>query len=81
MSNILPFLLMTPIQAAHFREQTLAAQHRLDPVLVRGGPFKDRYVLPTRVMNDPQHADKLVGLTLLTEVVVDVDVAFPPDPG
>lgn len=76
----LPFLLMTSIQAAHFRDQTRGAQHALDPVLVRGGALAGRYVLPTRVMQDPHHADKMMAFTMLSQIVLDTDVAFPPEP-
>jgi hypothetical protein len=80
MPDIRPYRVLTPIQAAHFRDQTAGLQHRLDPVLVRGGPYKDRYVLPARVLADPNHADKLMAMTMLTEAAIDNETAFPPEP-
>jgi hypothetical protein len=75
----LPFLIMTPVQAANFRDQTRGAENQLDPVLIRGGQYVNRYALPSRVKYDPAHADKLMALTLLTEVSLDIDEAFPQE--
>jgi hypothetical protein len=74
----LPFLKMTNVQAANFRDQTVGLQHKLDPRRVDAGVHVGAYVLPSRVKYDPLHADKLMALTLLTEVVIDTDEAWPP---
>jgi hypothetical protein len=74
----LPFIKMTNVQAANFRDQTAAYQHKLDPRRVDAGVHIGSYVLPARVKYDPLHADKLIALTLLQEVVIDINEAWPP---
>lgn len=77
MTNALPFLVMTDIQAASFRDATLGAENRLEPRKVDTGPYAGQYVLPSRVMLDDAFADHADAFALLVEVVIDTDQAWP----
>ena len=50
---ILPFLIMSPEQAARFREETAEDENRLDPRLIEGGEHAGKYALPRRVLVIP----------------------------
>lgn len=76
----LPFLVMSDLQAARFREETMSDQNRLDPRLVEAGPQKNSYVLPERVLLDPEHASHRDAFRLLTVISIDTDLAWPPQP-
>jgi hypothetical protein len=80
MANILPFYLLSELQAAQFRDATSARQNRLEPVAVRGGAHKGKYCLPTRVAQDPAHADLVAAFAVMTPVALNVDECFPPVP-
>ncbi|MBD8549500.1 hypothetical protein [Sphingomonas sp. CFBP 8764] len=73
----LPFLVMSDLQAARFREETATDQNRLDPRLIDAGPYRGQYVLPERVMMDPAHISHRDAFRMLTVVSVDVEVAWP----
>lgn len=75
---ILPFLLMTDIQAARFREETAGDENRLEPRKIMGGGHAGKYALPRRVIEDPAYAERQDALLMLTEVALDIDVAWPP---
>ena len=77
---MLPFLVMTDLQAARFREETMTDQNRLDPRLVDAGPQKGKYVLPERVMMAPEHVSHRDAFRLLTVVSIDTDLAWPAPP-
>lgn len=74
---ILPFLVMSEVQAARFREETANDENRLDPRMVEGGRYKGQYVLPERVMMDPAHEARRDAFRMLTSITMDTDVAFP----
>lgn len=77
---ILPFLVMSDVQAARFREETQHDENRLDPRLVEAGPYKGKYVLPERVMMDPAHEQRRDAFRMLTSITMDIDLAWPPTP-
>lgn len=73
------FRVMSPVQAAHFREQTAGLQHRLDPIEVLSpGPYLGRYVVGSNVLFDENHADKRAALLMLTEIALDTSALQPP---
>jgi hypothetical protein len=74
------YRVLTPTQAADFREMTLGAEHQLNPILVRGGVHLNKFVLPDRVTRDPNHEDKWGMLLMLPYVTLDNEVIFPPEP-
>jgi len=77
---ILPYLVMTDIQAARFRDETARDTNRLEPRLIEGGPHKGKYGLPARVSADPAHAARRDAFLMLQEVALDIEAAFPqPD--
>jgi hypothetical protein len=75
---LLPFLTMTALQAARFREETAADESRLEPRLIEAGPHAGKYALPRRVLDDPAFANRQDALLMLTEVALDTDAAWPP---
>lgn len=75
---VLPFLIMTPLQAARFREETAGDENRLEPRLIDAGPQAGKYALPRRVIDDPAYAVRQDALLMLTEVALDIDAAWPP---
>lgn len=79
--SLLPYLLMNAQQAARFREETAGDQYGLDPREIEVGPYKGKYALPRRVMDDPHHAERKDAFLMLTEVAVDEDEAWPPYTG
>jgi hypothetical protein len=80
MADLLPFYLLTELQAAQFRDATRARQNRLEPVLIRGGGHKGKYALPTRVASDPAHADLAAAFAVMVPVALNVTECFPPVP-
>lgn len=76
---LLPFLIMSPLQAARFREETAGDENQLDPRLINGGLYAGKYALPRRVIDDPAFADRQDALLMLTEVAMDTDAAWPPE--
>lgn len=80
MADLLPFFVMTDIQAARLRELTQSQTNRLDPRLIDGGPYRGKYALPKRISQDPTFAAHYDAFALLTEVAMDVEVAWPPGP-
>lgn len=49
MADLLPFYVMSALQAARLRELTAGDENRLDPRLVDAGPQAGKYVLPKRI--------------------------------
>ena len=78
MSNVLPFLLMSKVQAARFREETAGDDDRLEPREIMAGQYQGSFVLPERVIYDEAFAARRDALRMLTIVLLDVDAAFPP---
>lgn len=78
--NVMPFLLLTELQAARFREETAGDRNRLEPRLVDAGPYKGKYVLPERVMMDPAHEQRRDAFRMLTSITMDTDLAWPSAP-
>lgn len=78
MADLLPFFVMTDIQAARLRELTQNQPNRLDPRLIEGGPHKGKYALPKRIAQDPAFTAHYDAFALLTEVAMDVEIAWPP---
>lgn len=76
---LLPFLIMSPQQAARFREETAGDENQLNPRLINGGPQVGKYALPRRVIDDPAFAERQDALLMLTEVAMDTDLAWPPE--
>jgi len=78
MPNVSAFIVMSPLEAARFRDETANDQHRLDPILVRGGPHQSKYALPARVKTDQDYRQRWDAFNMCDEVALDVDQAFPP---
>jgi hypothetical protein len=74
----LPFLIMSAQQAARFREETAGDENQLDPREISVGPHAGKFALPRRVMDDPVFAERQDALLMLTEVVLNTDVVWPP---
>lgn len=75
---IQPFLLMSKIQAARFREETAGDSDRLDPRLVDQGPQAGKYVLPERVIYDDAFEARRDAFRMLEVAAIDTDLAWPP---
>lgn len=75
---VLPFLIMDSLQAARLRELTMGVNHALDPRLIENGVYKGKYALPQRIKVDPNYEANRDAFALLTEVALDVDLAWPP---
>lgn len=79
MSNIMPFIVMSSLEAARFRDLTQNDSSRLDPVLVRGGTHITKYALPARVKTDPDFQSHWDAFAMCDEVAIDIEVGFPPE--
>ena len=79
---VMPFFMMSPIQAANFNSMTQGQGNQLNPRLVDAGQYAGKYVLPTRVRNDEAYAADIFqsAFAMLTEVAIDPEVAWPPAP-
>ncbi len=75
---IMPFFVMSALQAAQFNQATAGRTERLEPVLVRGGTDAGKYALPTRVEADPAFEDLAAAFAVMTPKALAPDVAFPP---
>lgn len=78
--TLYPYLIMTPQQAARFREATATDQHQLDPREIVAGKHAGKYALPRRVMDDPNHAERKDAFLMLIEVALDEAEAWPAPP-
>ena len=73
----LPYLLMTKLQAARFREETAGDEHRLDPREVTNGPHAGKSALPEGVLYEPAYADRHDAFLMLgNAVVLEASTAF-----
>ena len=68
MADLRPFMLMTDLQAARFREDTAGDENFLDPRYVEAGPYKGKYVLPERLLTDDTFAPLHPVMRMLTVV-------------
>lgn len=75
---LMPFFVMNAIQAAEFNQATEGRIDQLSPRLVAAGPRAGQYVLPTRVANDPAHADLAAAFAVLPTVALETTEAWPP---
>lgn len=75
--SILPFFVMTELDAAQFRDATAGREHRIEPRKIEGGMHKNKWAIPARVSTDPNHADLATAFAVMTEVAIDVDEAWP----
>lgn len=80
MANIQPFLLMTELQAARFREETAGDENRLDPREIIAGPQRGKYVLPERVMFADEFEARRDAFRMLSVVSLDIEEAWPSEP-
>ena len=80
MSNLLPFFVMSDLQAARLRELTQGQESRLEPRRIEGGPHAGKYALPKRIAHSPDFEAHFDAFALLTEVALDADLAWPPSP-
>lgn len=78
MADLMPFYLMSELQAARFRELTAGEENRLDPRRVDAGQYAGRYVLPKRLRQAQEFKDHWDAFDMLTEVSIDREVAWPP---
>lgn len=78
--SVMPFFIMSAIQAANFNQMTQGQENRLEPRLVAAGQHEGKYVLPTRVQTDPAYAADVFqsAFAMLTEIAIDPTVAWPP---
>jgi len=78
MANVLPFLIISELEAARLREATMGATNRLDPRKIDRGPYAGRYVLPERVKYDESFFDNRDAFALMESVALDADEIFNP---
>lgn len=78
--SVMPFYIMSSLQAANFNQMTQGQQNHLEPRMVVAGQHAGKYVLPTRVRTDPAYAIDVFqsAFAMLTEVAIDPIVAWPP---
>lgn len=77
MSELLPFIVMSSLEAARFRDATAGDMDRLEPVEIVAGPHKGKFALPARVKTDPAFEDRWDAFAMCDEVALDVSTAFP----
>ncbi|UXS01616.1 hypothetical protein [Agrobacterium tumefaciens] len=81
MANLLPFLVITEIEAARLREATQGQIYTLDPRKVDLGKYAGKYVLPERVKYDENYRDNRDAFAIMETVALDADAIFaPPSP-
>ena len=80
MANLIPVLIMTELQAARLRDLTMGQSSRIDPRKIDLGPYAGKYFITKRVSLDPAFADHADAFAMMTEVALDLDTAFYPDP-
>lgn len=78
--SLLPFLRMTALQAARFREETAGDSSRLEPRQGGTPATQNFWFLPERVVNDPDFIQRRDALRMLEVVAIDISVVFPPGP-
>lgn len=78
MADVMPFYVMSELQAARFRQATAGEENRLEPRKVEAGPQAGKYVLPTRIRQAPEFETHWDAFDMLNEVAIDRDVAWPP---
>lgn len=80
MSQLLPFMLMTDVGAAFFRQDTAGDENRLDPVRVRGGTYTGKWALNANLKTNTDFEHLWPVFNQLSVVALDIEVAFPPTP-
>lgn len=80
MSNILPFLIMSPVEAARWRDLTKNDVYKVDPILIRAGGYQGKYAVAARLKADPDYQTHWDAFAMCDEVALDVASAFPPSP-
>lgn len=76
---LLSFFSMTALKAADLLAATEGRANVLEPRRVEAGPSAGRYVVPTKVADDPAFADLAPVFAVLDRVGLDTDVAWPPE--
>lgn len=69
------FLILNDLEADEIRK---AARGLLEPRRVDAGEHAGAYVLPARVLKDPDHQDIVLALELLPQAEIDAAAAWPP---
>lgn len=77
MSELLPFIVMSSLGAARFRDATSSDMDRLEPIEIIGGPHKGKFALPARVKADRAFEDRWDAFAMCDEVALDILIAFP----
>lgn len=78
MANVLPFLIMTELEAARLREATSGQLYTLDPRKIDLGKHAGKYVLPERVRYDENHIENRDAFAMMETVALDADEVFAP---
>lgn len=74
---LLPFFLMTPIQAANMNQATQGRADTLEARLVAAGPYAGKYVFGTEVADDPNFEDLKAMFAVLPVAAIETDEAWP----
>ena len=77
MGEMMPFLLMSEIEAARLAEATLGEDERLEPRRIAGGPRAGQYALPRRVLCDAAFAQHRDAFALMPEAALDPALCWP----
>lgn len=77
MADLRPFLVMNEVQAARYRADTLGREFFIDPRYIEAGPHKGKYGIGAGVLQMEEHKDLWPVLRMLTEVGLDIDIAWP----
>lgn len=77
---LMPFFLLTPIQAANLNQATADRDERIEPIQVAAGPHAGKWAIPTRVAADPAFADLAPMFAVLTPTALKAEEAWPPEP-
>lgn len=80
MANMMPFMIMTELEAARLRDVTQGQLNRLDPRLIVGGPKAGKYALPERLKYAEEFRENLDAFLMLEVVTLDTDLAWPVPP-
>jgi hypothetical protein len=76
MANLMPFLIMTALEAARLNAATTGEENRLDPRKVDFGAHAGKYVLPEAVKLDPAFIDQRDAFAVMDTVALDIETVF-----
>lgn len=76
---LLSFFSMSALKAADLLAATQGRENTLEPRRVEAGPGAGKWVIPSKVEDDPAFADLAPVFAVLDRVGLDTDVAWPPE--